>query len=163
MSDLIETRLNDTPYSANSCTWLIANARYEGITDLNYEQKRERKLVYGSRKDGTPLGLTGGKYGVGALGITMLRSSYQRLIEQLTILGLGSYGDAVFPIVATYSEVAAQLAGVPPVVVVIEGVRITGEKDGRAEGIDELVTEVELMALRLTKNGLRLWSVVNGV
>jgi hypothetical protein len=163
MTDIIETRLNDVPYSATSCSWNIALAPFIGITALNYEQKRERKLVHASRRDGTPLGITAGKYSIGSLSMTMLRSSYQRLTELLTPLGLGSYGDARFPMIATYSDWSAQLAGVPPITVDIIGCRIVGEKDAYQEGIDELVTEVDLMALALTRNGLRLWSVVNGI
>lgn len=163
MTDILETRLNSTPFSATSCGWLIAGAPFVGITALSYGQKRERKKVWGSRRDGTALGMTSGKYDVDNPSITMLRSSYQRLIELLTLPGLGSYGDAIFPIVATYSEPQASLAGVPPIVVLIEGCRIVSEKDSYAEGIDEQVTELELAAMSVTRNGLRLWSVVNGL
>lgn len=163
MTDIIETRLNNTIYSATSCSWSIALAPFVGITALNYSEKRERKLVHASRKDGTPLGMTSGKYSVDSLSVTMLRSSFQRLIELLTPLGLGSYGDAKFPIVATYSEPLASISGVLPITIAIEGCRITGAKDSYAEGIEELVTEVDMMALALTRNGLRLWSVVNGI
>lgn len=163
MTDLIETRLNDTIFSATSCSWNIALAPFVGITALDYAEKRDRKYVHASRKDGTPLGITNGKYSIDSLTMTMLRSSFQRLIEILTVIGLGSYGDAKFPIVATYSEPFALLSGVPPITVAIQGCRITGVKDSYAEGIDELVTEVEMKALALTRNGLRLWSVVNGI
>lgn len=163
MTDILETRLNDVVYSATSCSWNIALAPFVGITALSYNEKRERKLVHGSRKDGTPLGMTGGKYSVESVTMTMLRSSFQRLAELLTPLGLGSYGDAKFPIVATYSEPFATINGVLPVTVAIDGCRITGVKDTYQEGIDELVTEVDMMAMALTRNGLRLWSVVNGI
>lgn len=160
MTDIIETRLNDVPYSATSCSWLIAGAPFIGITALKYSEKRERKLVHASRRDGTPLGLTSGKYSVDSVSITMLRSSFQRLVELLTPLGLGSYGDAEFPIIATYSE---PLAPTPPVTIAIAGCKISGVEDDFQEGIDELVTVVDLQALALTRNGLRLWSVVNGL
>lgn len=163
MSDLIETRLNDNIYSATSCAWHINNAPFEGITAVNYEQKRERKLVHASRRDGTPLGMTSGKYSVGSFSMTMLRSSYQRLIELLTPLGLGSYGDARFTFRGSYTEPLASLKGVPPIVIFVDGCRITGEKDGTQEGIDELVTEIDMAAMSITRNGLRLWSVVNGM
>jgi hypothetical protein len=163
MTDIIETRLNDVPYSATSCSWNIALAPFIGITRLDYSEKRDRKMVHGSRRDGTPLGITAGKYFIENLSITMLRSSFQRLAELLTPLGLGSFGDARFPIIATYSDVSAQLNGVPPITVDIQGCRIVGVKDGYQEGTDELVTDVEMMGLTLTRNGLRLWSVINGV
>ncbi len=163
MTDILETRLNDVPFSATSCSWNIALAPFVGITALNYSEKRERKLVHASRRDGTPLGMTSGKYSVDSLSMTMLRSSFQRLVEVLTLVGLGSYGDARFPIIATYSEPLALAAGVLPVTIDIAGCRITGVKDGYQEGIDELVTEVEMMAMALTRNQLRLWSVLNGL
>ena len=163
MTDIIETRINGTPFSATSCDFKIALAPFVGILAFNYSEKRERKLVHGARRNGTPLGMTSGKYSVDACSFTMLRSSFQRLIEILTPLGLGSYGDASFPCVCTYAEPQAALAGVPPVVVGIEGCRITGVKDSNAEGIDEATTEVECMAMAMTRNGLRLWSVVAGL
>lgn len=163
MTDILETRLNDVPFSATSCSWNIAGAPFIGITALAYSEKRERKLVHASRKDGTPLGMTSGKYSVDSVSMTMLRSSFQRLVELLTVLGIGSYGDARFPIVATYSEPLASLAGVPPITVLISGCRVTGVKDSYSEGIDEAVTEVEMMALTLRRNGSQLWSVVNGI
>lgn len=160
MTDLIQTRLNSKPFSATSCSWKIAFAPYVGVTALDYAEKRERKLVHASRKDGTPLGITNGKYMVDGISITMLRSSAQRLFEQLSILGLGSYGDAQFPILATYSE---PLAPEPPIVVAIAGCVITGVKDTYAEGIDELVTVIDMMAMQITRNGLALYSRINGL
>lgn len=163
MSDIVQTRLNGTIYSATSCSWFIAGTPYIGILDFNISQKRETKLVYAGRRDGTPLGMPSGKYSVDGLSMKMLTSSYQILIAQLSVLGLGSYGDAEFPIVATYSEPRAQVQGVQPIVIDISGARITSEKDSRSEGIDESVTEIEMMALSATRNGLKLYSLVNGI
>lgn len=163
MSDLIQTRLNTNLYSAASCSWLINAIPYEGITALSYSDKRERALVFASRKDGKPLGVTGGQYQVDSLSITMLRASANQLMLDLTPVGLGSFGNADFPIVATYSEVAAQLRGEQPIVVVINGCRITGVKEGFATGTDALITEFTLMALSLTRNGMSLANIVAGV
>lgn len=165
MSDIVQTRLNRTPYSATSCAWFIAGAPYIGILDFNFGEKRERKLVHAGRKDGTPLGLTSGKYSIDGLSIKMLTSTFQLVIAQLSLpqWGNGSYGDASFPIIATYSDPAAQLQNVQPIVIDIDGASITGAKDSHSEGIDEAVTEVELMALYASRNGLRLYSLVNGI
>jgi hypothetical protein len=163
MTDIVETRLNDTPYSMTSCAWTIAGAPYIGITALDYDDTRERKLVHAGRRDGTPLGLTSGQYKVGDVSITMLRSSAQRLIESLSALGLGSFGDARFPITATYSDPFATSRGVLPIVVVIDGCAVTGVKESYATGIDELVTQLTIQALTLTRNGFRLWSLAAGL
>lgn len=157
MEDEIQTRLNDVPFSANSCSWNIAGAPYVGITSLAYGQKRDRTIVAASMPGGVPAGITSGDYKVEGLSITFLRSAYQRLIVQLSVLGLGSYGNAIFPIVAKYSDVQAQLRGEKPIVITIIGARICGEKDSREANTEALVTEVELMAMSLTRNGLRLW------
>lgn len=161
MSDLIQTRLNGTPFSATSCSWRFAGAPYVGITALSYEEKRESKLVHASRRDGTPLGITAGKYSLGAFTVTMLRTSFDILSGQLTALGKGSYGDARFPFTAEYSDIDAGAAGTPPIVILISGCKIVGVKEAYAEGIDELLTEVEMMGLTLVRNGKQLWSVVN--
>ncbi len=163
MTDILETRINGTPYSATSCAFKFNLVPFVGILAFDYGEKRERKLVHGARRDGTPLGMTSGKYSTDGISFTMLTSSFQRLIESLTALGLGSYGDAKFPISVQYIEPQAQLAGVPPITVLIEGATIVGVKNAHAEGIDEAVTQVDVMALALTRNGLRLWSVVNGL
>lgn len=162
MTDVIETRLNGVPYSATSCSFNIGFAPFVGITDFNYEQKRERQTVYGARKDGTPLGITSGQYSVSG-SITMLRSTYQRLCEVLTTFGAGSYGDAIFPIIATYSEYQASLAGVLPITIDIQGCRITGEKDDFKSGSEALLTQVDFVGMQMSRNGLRLYSVVNGL
>jgi len=160
MTDLIETRLNDIPFSATSCSWLFAGAPFVGITAVDFEDKRERKLVHASRKDGTPIGLTNGKYLPGQVVVTMLRSSSQRLLELLTPLGFGSYGDARFPFIAKYQEI---LAPVPPVIVMVAGCRIAGVKETFAEGSDELLSVVTMDCLTITRNGLALYSRVNGL
>ncbi len=158
MSDII--RINDTIYSWNSCAFAVDLDPYVGILALNYEQKRERKVVYGAKRDGRPLGKTAGKYSVPDFSITMLRDSYDKLTTVLTAKGLGSYGDAEFTFFAQYVE---PVLGATPIIIVAENCTIDGEKDVNAEGIDELVTEVQIGSLSLTRNGKRLWSVVRGI
>jgi len=140
MSDLLELRINDAVYSWASCSFLIAGAPFVGITSINYSEKRDRKVVHAARKDGVGVGMTSGQYDVDGLSITMLRSSFQRLVEVLSVIGLGSYGDARFPIII--SVVEPRQAGT--VLIAIEGCAITGVKDSNALGSDELTTEVEL-------------------
>jgi hypothetical protein len=90
----------------------------------------------------------------------MLRDSFNKLALYLTVKGLGSYGDAEFTFTAQYIE---PVVGQLPITVVIDGCNIEEVKESFAEGSDELVTEVTCNALTLTRNGMRLWSVVRGL
>lgn len=154
MTDLTLRRVNDTILSWNSGLVKIDSDPFEGILEIDYEQTRERKVVYGLRRDGTPLGKTSGKYSVKNVMLKMLRDSADALTDYLTAQGLGSYGDAEFSIQVEYAE-----PGSIPIIVVIDGCTIDGEKDGNTEGTDESTTEFTIGALTLTKNGKRLWSV----
>lgn len=154
MSD--EIRINNTVLSETSCTFKFDSVPYVDITALDYDQKRERKIVMTSLRSGRPRGKTSGKYSVGNFSFTMLRDSYDKLTTQLTLKGLGSYGDAEFTFLAQYGE-----PGVVPITVVIDGCNIVADKEGMADG--EAVTEVTCMGMTLTRNGKRLWSVQKGI
>ena len=156
MTDLV--RINNTILGWNSCIFKVDGDPFNGITAFNYEEKRERKVVYGARRDGVPLGKTSGKYSVPSCSLTMLRDSFDKLTDYLSIIGLGSYGDAEFTFMSQYVE-----PGQMPITVLCEGCTIDGVKDGNQEGTDELVSEVEIGVLSLTKNGKRLWSVQRSI
>lgn len=158
MPDVI--RINHTIYSWLSTSYKIDGQPFTGIVELNYEQKRERKVVYAAKKDGRPLGKTAGKYSVPSCSMKMLRDSADALTTYLTAKGLGSYGDAEFGMMV---QVAEPVPGALPITVLMETCTIDGKKDAHAEGIDELVTEFEIGCLQLTENGKRLWSVVRSI
>jgi hypothetical protein len=156
MTDII--RVNNTIVSWNSFSFKIDGIPYTGITAFDYDQKRTRKVVYGAKRDGTPLGKTSGKYEVQPITLTMLRDSFDKLTTYLTTKGLGSYGDAEFTFIAQYIEPLQ-----PPITVIGAGCTIDGDKDSNAEGTDELVTEVTIGCLRLLKNGKSLASITRAV
>lgn len=156
MTDIV--RVNNTILSWNSFSFKIDGIPYNGITGFDYEQKRERKVVYGAKRDGRPLGKTSGKYSVPTCVLTMLRDSADKLTTYLTAKGLGSYGDAEFTFVAQYIE-----PGQPPITVIGTACTIDGEKDGNQEGVEELHTEFEIGCLEIIKNGKRLASVIRSV
>jgi len=156
MSDII--RLNNTIYSHGSCQWKFDATPYDGINSFDFEEKRTRKVVYAARKAQRPVGWTQGKYEVPPLKLVMLKESGNRLLTQMTLKGLGSYGDAEFNITMQCIE-----PGNVPITHVFDPVCITGVKDTTAEGIDELMTEFELACLSITRNGMRLWSVLRSL
>lgn len=162
MTDIQEyTRLNDSVFSATSCSWKIALAPFVGIKQVGYAETRERKDVEASNRGVGSLNMTGGRYKVGDIGLTMLMGSWMALLDILTPLGAGSYGDARFPFVGKYFE---PLSMSRPIVVDIQGCAVVSvQEDIALDGVDELVAQIGLKASRLTRNGHRLWSVANGV
>ena len=156
MTDLI--RINNTILSWNSTSFKFDGVPYNGILGFDYDQKRERKVVHAAKRDGRPLGKTAGKYTVPTMTLTMLRDSADKLTTQMTLKGLGSYGDAEFIVIAQYIE-PLQL----PVTVICTGCTIDGEKDSNQEGVDELTTEFTIGCLEVIKNGKRLASVIRAL
>ncbi len=157
MSDLV--RINTTIYSWESLLFSVDGIPWNGLNAVDTEQKRERKVVYGMKRDGRPLGKTAGKYSVPTCGFKMLVDSYDELTDFLTVKGLGSYGDAEFTITIQAIE---PVAGIP-LILVCENCTIDGEKDSYAEGSDELAVEIEIGCLQMTRNGKRLWSVARSI
>lgn len=158
MPDVI--RVNSIVYSWTSTLFKFDGQPWQGVLSMDYEQKRERKVVYGARQDGQPLGVTSGKYEVPSFSMKMLKDSADNLTDYLSVKGLGSYGDADFTILV---QVVEPVLGAFPITVLASPCWITGKKDAHEEGIDELVTEFEVKTLALVENGKRLWSVVRGL
>ncbi|MDQ2782608.1 MAG: hypothetical protein M3Y26_08775 [Actinomycetota bacterium] len=156
--DLI--RINNTLLSWSSCSFKLDGQGINGISDFAYEQKRERKIVYAAKKNGKPMGRTAGKFSVPSVSMKVLRDTAEFITNYLTLKGLGSYGDAEFTLTAQYIE---PVPGSLPIIVVLEGCTIDGEKDGNSEGTDELVTEFEIGCLSISKNGKSLASIVRGL
>ena len=158
MPDIL--RVNATLYSWTSCRFLVDSQPWEGLVAVDYEQKRERKIVYAARQSGTPLGWTAGKYSVPTFTMKFLKDSYNALTDYLTTGGSispgnGSYGDAEWSFMLQTVE---PVIGAVPMTRVCYPVTIIGEKESHEEGVDELVTEVELACLRMYVNGKQLWS-----
>jgi len=154
------TRINGTPFSWTSTEYKFDNVPYVGILEVNWEEKRERKVVYAAKQDGTPLGKTAGKYSVSGFTIKMLRASATLLKQQMTAKGAGSHGDPEFTIFIAVSE-PTLFPG--PISYTCSRCTIDGEKDAHAEGVDELVTEFEIGCLSVAEDGMQLASVVRGL
>ena len=153
MTDIL--RINPEIFSWTSTSHKVNGIPFNGITGVDFEEKRTRKLVYGARRDGKPLGLTSGRYEPGAVTITMLRDSWDKLETILTALGLGSYGDVPFVYILQYVE-PLQL----PITLTFDRMFIVGVKESMKEGVDELLADVTCQPLSVAKNGKTLWSQV---
>lgn len=153
---LLTVRRQGSIYSWESCVFSVAGMPTEDILSLGWTEKRERKVVYGSRQDGRPLGKTSGKYSVTDCKLKMLRQAVPLLKAMLAVPGLGSHGDAKFPITAQVVEIDA--IGSIPITYTLSDCTIDSENDVHEEGIDELVTEFEIGCLEVNENGLSLFS-----
>lgn len=162
-----QLRVNSALYSWTSCIFKVDNlpTAPDGtpwdIVSLDFEEKRERKVVYSNRQDGRPRGKTSGKYSVPSVTMKMLTAQHMKLLQYLALsTGTPSYGDAEFGILV---QVAEPVIGAQPITYSLKQVTIDDIKDGHEEGIDELVTEFELGVLNMSRNGLTLWSAIRGL
>lgn len=151
-------RLNSTILSWNSCRFAVNLVPFTGIVGCDFEDKRDGELVWGAKRDGVPLGMTSGKYNPSPMTLAMLRDSGMKLMELLTPLGLGSYGDAEFAFFMQAFEPV--LLGPDPITVVMTGCRVRGVKDANQEGTGALTTEFTIQPLEITRNGMALFSRV---
>lgn len=154
-------RVNNTIYSWESTRYLIGGIPYTGIVATDYEVTRERKKVWAARQDGRGLGWTAGKYEVKSLKIKMLQdTAFAFKSDCAGILGgVGSVGDAEFPIMIQTVEQAAQAIGLLPTTKNFYPCTVVGEVEAREEGIDELLVQFTLMCMNMDENGLTLASL----
>jgi hypothetical protein len=167
MPDLNLSRVNGTPYSWHSCAHFFNGLPYKGIVAANWEEEREVKIVHAGQQDGLPLGITAGRYMVKNVTFRLLTESAQMLMLDLTVAGLGSYGDAQFSYSNQLFEPSLQIPPAVPSLSTISGCRITGVKEVRENGVDELVTEFTCAALFVTRliGGVpaQLWSLTRSL
>lgn len=168
MPDPNITRINSVPYSWASCAHFFNGFPYKGLTGVTYKDTREVKVVHAAQQDGTPMGITSGIYKVENVSWTMLRDSANALLTDLTVFGLGSYGDAEFvyilqtfePFIPSTSSPTPRL----PTNTIVAGCRITGVEEKQEVGTDELVTEITAQGLYIIRSiggaPLKLWSSV---
>jgi hypothetical protein len=152
-------------------SWTSTEFRFDGllttpsgnpwnVVSVDYAQKRERKIVYSNRKTGRPRGKTPGKYSLEPMAVKMFEAQALELQQYLTQKGLGSYGDADFSFLLQVSE---PVPGAIPITMVFEDCTWDGDKVTYEEGIEENLLEVTIGGLQMTRNGMRLWSVIRGL
>lgn len=167
MPDPNFSRINGTPYSWHSCAHFFMGLPYKGVLATNFKQSREVKIVHAAQQDGTPLGTTAGIYKVESFSFRMLRSSALALKTDLTVLGLGSYGDAQFNYMLQLFEPTLEIPPQLPATTLITGCRITGVEDKQELGVEELVTEFTCSAQLIVETvggvPLKLWSTVRSL
>lgn len=154
-------RLNNIRLSWNSTVASIDGIPVgEGLQGIDYTQTRDRKVVYGSRKDGRNIGVTSGKYATSG-SLKMTREAALPIQAYLTAKGLGSFGDASFTLIVQSIEPEP---GSIPLLVTLSSCYIKEVKHSYAEGTDELVTEFTLNeGFDVEENGMVLYSRIRGL
>lgn len=167
MPDLTFSRINGVPYSWNSCAHFFQGIPYKGIVGSTFKETREVKLVHAGQQDGTPLGITAGIYKVENVSFKLLREAAHNLMMDLTVMGLGSYGDAQFNYTLQLFEPVLQIPPALPSTTLITGCRVIGVEEKQELGVDELVTEFTVQAQFLIRTvggiPLKLWSTVRSL
>lgn len=158
-------RVNNTRYSWLSSRALVDGQPWESLVAVDYEQKRERKIVHSMRQDGTPVGWTSGKYSVPSFKLRMLKEGSAAFEETLAaggllVPGLGSYGDAEWTFLLQAVE---PVVGAVPLTLAAAPCAVGGKRETREEGFDELVVEYDVYTLQMIENGIPLWSLVRSL
>lgn len=162
MDDLV--RWNRRVVSAKSLIIAIEGVPYQGITSLDYSDKMDPGIVYGTQRDGAPLGMTSGKYTPGACSLTFLadvyRIKFQTQIAALAALQLQGTGLALAEWTLTVQHVEP---GAIPTTDFLSGCRMTEPKDKYQEGSEALMTEVSFQPLIILRNGFTLFDLTRGL
>ena len=155
----------DTPsVNGNIPSWAdiiikIDDDRYYGITEISYEDARERALVYGMNKSGGPRGMTSGKYTPSASSMTMDKVAARELKAALAARSSDgkSFGNTEFQVVVQYAA-----EGQPVQTDTLSRCRITGNGNSHSEGSDALTESIPFQPLAIDYDGLTLYDSSEG-
>lgn len=145
--------VNGEVYDWGDITIKIAGERFEGITAINYSQKRERVKVYGMNKSRAPIGTTAGKYNAEDGKISCNSQCAQDIRDHLATLGGGiSYGDTKFPIIVIRTRKTGAV-----ITDVLPGCWIISDDGGGEDSPDQLKEEIAFGCTGpITRNGKTL-------
>jgi hypothetical protein len=146
-------RIRGKAFSAASVVLRVAGLRLSGWSAIDWDQKRERKMVFPQDETQEPDAITKGKTTPGVLKITMRRETAQLVKEHLASkAGSTSYGDAEgWGTTLQYVEGTKK-----PVVLEFRNQWWASGAGSEKDGIDESNENVELGFLKLLENGLTL-------
>lgn len=91
-------------FSRTSVATLVDGVPYTGITEVSFEEAREGEIIHGQRTDGSPIGITSGLYMPGSMTFKTMIDTGTQMENQLSILGLGSFGSYLFTFILEIFE-----------------------------------------------------------
>lgn len=153
MSDVALYKVNGFLHSWRSSQLIIGVAPFEGVAEMSFGEKRERKKVMGMNRAGVPLGVTSGSYDCSALTMKVYTKTWTVLMGLLTLKGLGSMGSGSVPIIWKLSEPKS-----PPLVIMFNGCYLEENKGGGSESPDALTHDLTWLVQSMTQNGNVLYS-----
>jgi hypothetical protein len=150
-----QIRVNGARYSWTSVIARVDDEDMSGLfSTLDYEQKRERKVVKGATRGRAPLGKTGGQYNAEPIALTAMRDGALAMKKYLAAKGGGtSYGRVEFTMQLQLVEENNDV-----VTVTMRRCHIVGSKDAHSEGVDGLTTELSILPESIVEavNGVEL-------
>lgn len=159
MIGIDRSRLQGTILSGRSVDVNVYGAGvFDGWFGLGASEKRERKLVQGSRRDLTAIGKTAGVYVPGMFTLKFAAQTVMMIKESLARLEPNgtSFGDAEFDCTVALSEPDNENA--PVILYTYADCNLTSTKGDAANTAEELIEEFELTYVRSDVNGLTLFS-----
>lgn len=164
-------RIGKKIFSWNSTKFRMASVASEKIRGIDWDQKITDELVYGNRRDGTPHGVTSGKYEPGQMKIKMLVDEWfgTGLVLQgyLGLLTLGKsvgLADVEFDIqLQFFEEVVSPIPGAGGGVITIyfPTCRIVGNAMSIAESVTASEVDIPIRVIDpIVANGTKLASLV---
>jgi len=154
-----EIRVNGNVMSWGSIKVKIGGDTFYGLTAIEYEDARERALFYGMGRSHAPKGKTRGKYTPSPCSITGKKATIQAMRDKLAALSTSgtSYGDVEFEVTAEYVDTGEQ-----PMLVALEQCSWTKNSSSEEENPDPLSEKIELLPLRIRRNGTVLFDESEG-
>lgn len=157
------TRLQGLQYTGVSALFTIITAggtslsNLEGVIGMGYEDKRERPVIWGSRRDGRPNGKGAGRYVPGAISADFEEATIDMIISALaaeSVDGL-SYGDTDFTLqIQLYEPSKPQST----ITMNFAGCSVDGDKGDYPTTPDGLKKSMTFMYLSKDQGGKTLFS-----
>lgn len=157
--------VNGDIFSWQSCQFLAEVLKLRGITGLDFADKIENEYVDSDNQDGTPSGMTYGKYTPDDISLRVLRSrarAFEAYIASLALVPGSGIGAGRFTLTAKlYEPSITGIAGAD--ITILGSTRIVGIKDTREVGTGALVTEYTCRCRTIKRNGLTLYDASRGL
>lgn len=152
-------RVNGNAVSKASTVLTLDGEPIYGWSEISYDHKRERALVYGAGRDQGPVAKTSGKYTPGAVKLKVRKDTSQNIKAQLAAKAEDgvSYGNPSVPMVLQFLE-----NGVTPMTVEFIDASLTSVSAGEKDGPDASMEDLEFQPLRILENGLSLFDNSEG-
>ncbi|OJY30900.1 MAG: hypothetical protein BGO98_29525 [Myxococcales bacterium 68-20] len=150
--------LNGTPFSYHSVSLRYDNIPLEGFLGFDWEEGRERAIVYAGKRSGVPIGRTAGKVVYAPMNLKLLESSANTFLDYLTLKGLGSWTTAEFTLTLSRVERDA-----PPIVTIFGRCTADKKKNSYAEGVEASAVDFTLSTLSIVENGRTAASLIRSI